>query len=267
MAPLDYSKWEHMDDIKAALEDGDEDIGQVGGLVPEGAEVSAKKVGEEMISRVTLTGPNAADFVLQTMQQDPREEVQAKGCLALSQIAEKPEGRTALRKNGGIGIEVVVAAMMSAQPEEVEVQAHGCSALANLAIDEGETLVIAKSGLDAVLESAKTLLKEVTVQRKACLALGNLAFGSEGEAKVLASGGIETVVAAMNAHRKDPVVQEEGIDALVNIADSPDGKKRLLECGGLDVVANAQKHPKCAAVAADLAKQLTELRGSDGTLV
>ena len=71
----------------------------------------------------------------------------------------------------------------------------------------------------------------------------------------------------MNAHRKDPVVQEEGIDALVNIADSPDGKKRLLECGGLDVVANAQKHPKCAAVAADLAKQLTELRGSDGTLV
>ena len=70
--PLDYSKWDNMDDIKAALEDGDDDIGQIGSVVPaDGAELPAKQVGEEMISRVTLTGSESAGFVLDTMQNRP----------------------------------------------------------------------------------------------------------------------------------------------------------------------------------------------------
>ena len=133
------------------------------------------------------------------------------------------------------------------------------------ALGEGEMAVIAKSGLDAVLEAARTHPKEVAIQRKACLALGNLAFGSEGEATVLATGGLEAVVAAMKAHGKDEVVVEEGIDALVNIADSTGGKKRLLGCGGLEVVAAARKHAKVAAAATDLEKQLSEIRGDDAT--
>ena len=61
--PLDYSKWDNLDDVKQALEEADDDIGQIGGLVSEGADVSAKQAGEEMISRVTLTGVDATAFV------------------------------------------------------------------------------------------------------------------------------------------------------------------------------------------------------------
>ena len=256
--PADYSE-SSLDEFNRT----GKDVGETGALVPEGVEVPAKLIGEEMLSRASLKGPNAIAFVFSHMQNDPREEVQAAGCLALAQISERPDGRVAVSDNGGI--EIIVAAMMSAGSEEIEVLAHGCSALANLALGEGEMAVIAKSGLDAVLEAARTHPKEVAIQRKACLALGNLAFGSEGEATVLATGGLEAVVAAMKAHGKDEVVVEEGIDALVNIADSTGGKKRLLGCGGLEVVAAARKHAKVAAAATDLEKQLSEIRGDDAT--
>lgn len=255
----DYSKWDNIKDIKDSCDDG---AGQVGGLYPaelqEDAQTPAKAVGEEMLSRVFSNGAEAADFILMVMQNDPREEVQAMGCRALSQIAEKPAGRAALRSH--CGVEVIVASMMSATAGEVAVQAHGCSALANLAIGEGaDDDVVAKSGLDAVLAAAKSHLGEVTVQRKACLALGNLAYGSAGEAKVLATGGLEAVVAAMQTHAKDIAVQEEGVDALINIADSAKGKQQLLELGGVPVLAAAQERaPRCAAAAEDFRRQLLE---------
>lgn len=235
----------------------DEDVGNVGVFMPDGQAASATLVGEELLSRVFARGPAATDFVLETMRNDPRPEVQAKGCTGIAQLAERPDGRKLLHDKQGV--EVVVEAMMSAMDEEVELQASGCSALANLVIgevSEHEAAVLGKGGLKAVLAAAKAHPADGSVQTKACLALGNMAFGSAGEAAVLAAGGLDAIVAAMKAHPTNEKLQEEGLDALVNIADSDGGKKQLLAMGGLAVVAAAKKHPTCAETAGDFAAKL-----------
>ena len=235
-------------------DEDEEDVGRVGALIPDGIEAPAELIGDEMLSRATTEGPAASEFVLENMRNDPRPKVQAKGCSAVSQIAETPPGRTTLHEKGAV--EVVVAAMSSAMPDEIELQAKGCSAIANLSIGEGESAVLSKGGLAAVLAAASAHPAEASVQLKVCTALGNIAYGSAGEARVLAGGGLEAVVTAMKAHSADAALQEEGVDALVNIADSADAKKRLLALGGLAVVAAAKKHANCAATAGELATGL-----------
>lgn len=231
-----------------------DDVGKVGGLLPVDAQAPADVIADEMLSRVFASEADASDFVLETMQNDPRPEVQAKGCSAISQIAEKREGRALLHSKSVV--DVVVAAMLSAMAEEVELQIKGCSALANLVIGEGDDAVLRKGGLEAVLNASRMHPNVPAVQRKVCLALGNMAYSSFGEARVVAEGGIQVVLTAMKTHGSDPEVQEEGIDALVNLADSENGKKELLARGGLGVVAAAKKHEKCAAAAGDLANAL-----------
>jgi hypothetical protein len=228
--------------------------GEYGLLLPEGTRVAAALIGDEMLSRATTAGPAACEFVMHHMRNDPRPEVQSKGCGAVSQIAETPPGREALFELNAV--EVLVAAMTSATPKEVDLQAKACSALANLAIGEGEAVVMKKGGLSAVLSAGRAHLTEPSVQFKVCAALGNLAYSSAGEQRTLAEGGLEAVVAAMKAHPSNAGVQAEGVDALVNIADSAAGKKQLLALGGLGVVAAAKKHPMCAAAAGELAVAL-----------
>jgi len=235
------------------------DVGELGSLMPaQLANAPERLIADEILSRATISGPHASDFVLDTMTSDPRPLVQANGCLAVAQIAERPDGRASLHSKGAV--RVVAEAMASAMEEEEEVQMHGCNAIANLVIappEENEAAVLGHGGLEAVLAAAKAHASKAGVQRKACLALGNMAFGSEGEAKVLESGGLEAVVAAMKAHATDATVVEEGLDALVNIADSTEGKKKLLALGGLGVVAAAKKaHPSCAATAGEFALKL-----------
>ena len=242
-----------------ALAVAGKDIGQLGSLMPENlSSAPAQLVADELLSRATIEGPHASGFVLEMMMNQPNPLVQLKGALAIAQISERPEGRAALHAESAV--KVVVEAMRTAMDDEVELQRHGCSSLANLVMappDENEAAVLDNGGLEAVLAAAKAHPFDAGVQAKACLALGNMAFGSVGEAKVLSSGGLEVVVAAMKAHAANPLVIEEGIDALVNIADGADGKKALLALGGLGVVAAAKKsHPKCMEAAGDLALKL-----------
>ena len=224
-------------------------VGEIGAIMPEGEVAPAALVGDEMLSRVYKQGRNASPYILTTMRNDPRAEVQAQGCRALSQIAESAEGRKAGMCSTGFertvpgvtrqmtpayaplrlaviaegGIQVIVEAMETATDEEVELQARGCSALANLVVGEGEAAVFEHGGLAVVLAAAAAPPTAASVQLKCCAALGNMAYGSAGEAKVLAEGGIEVVVAAMKVHPQDAKLQEEGCDALVNIADSAAG--------------------------------------------
>jgi len=248
---------------------------QGGALIPEGVEIPVSVLGDEMLSRASFsdaanlpknpdglvpasppsTPMEAADFIFSIMKSDARSEVQAKGCQALAQIAENPEGRSALLAVDTIAI--VVEAMMSAADDEVDLQARGCAALSNLVIGgEGEVAILKQGGLAAVLAAGKAHPAEAAVQRKCCTALGNIAFGSAGEAAVLEAGGLDVVVAAMKAHPTDEGLQEDGVDALVNIADSDAGKQQLLAIGGLGVVAAAKKLSKCAESAASLASGL-----------
>lgn len=238
------------------VDTSDRDLGEAGLLIPDGVEAPAELLGDEMLSRASLFGPAASEYVLDLMRADPRALIQAKGCQALSQISESPEGRTAVLSK--CGVEVVVEAMMSAMPDEIELQARGCSALANLVMNasEEEEARVLKSGLAAVLGASKAHPAESTVQLKVCLALGNMAFGSKGEATCLSQGALEAVVEAMKAHPGDEALQVEGCDALVNIADSTDGKTKLVALGGLAVAAAAKKHPKCAETAGALADSL-----------
>lgn len=232
-----------------------EDLGHAGALLPEGIEAPASALGDELLSRASLAGPAATGFVLDVLKRDAREEVQYKGVQALAQIAETPPGRKVLLETEAV--ECVVEAMMSATPEEVLLQYHGCSALANIVIGgEGEGAVLDKGGLAAVFAAAKAHPADAGVQTKSCLALGNIAFGATGEAKVLSDGGLDIVVAAMKAFPAEVALQTEGVDALVNIADSPGGKQTLLGLGGLAVVAAAKKHDACKETAGALATAL-----------
>lgn len=243
----------------SALASAGKDVGQLGSLMVDNVtDAPELQIADEMLSRATISGPHASEFVLESMKSNPGPIVQARGCRAVAQIAERPDGRAALHALGAV--QVVVEAMKTAMDDEVELATHGCEALSNLVIappEENEAAVLGHGGLGAVLAVAMAHPSHVAVQRKVCLALGNMAFGPAGEARVLEAGGLDAVVTAMKAHAADATVVEEGIDALVNIADSSDGKKKLLALGGLGVVAAAKKsHPKCAATAGDFALQL-----------
>lgn len=250
---------------------------QGGTLIPEGVSVPASVLGDEMLSRASFsdssnlpknpdglvpatppcTPAEAAEFIFAIMKRDARSEVQAKGCQALAQIAEKPEGRSALLAVDTIA--VVVEAMMSAADDEVELQASGCAALCNLVIGgDGEAAVLEQGGLAAVLAAGRAHPTAAAVQRRCCAALGNIAFGSAGEAAVLTTGGLEVVVAAMRAFPSDAALQVEGVDALVNIADGDAAKRALLGLGGLGVVAAAKKHAACAETAGAFAAGLVD---------
>ena len=240
-------------------EDGEEnDLGTIGALLPEDtSQAPANTVGDELLSRASLQFEHAVGFVLDALRSDPRDEVQAKGLRAISQIAERKDGRETLIKHGAV--ETVIEAMLSAVEEEVELQASGCSGLANLAISEGEAVVHKHGGLKAVIAAGQAHPADLAVQTKVCAAIGNLAYSSDGEKATLEGGGVEAVCAAMRAHPADAALQEEGVDALVNVCDSEAGKRRLLEMGGLAVVAAAKKHEKCAEAAGAFAASLVAL--------
>jgi len=248
---------------------------QGGALIPVGVEVPASVLGDEMLSRASFsdasnlpknpdgmvpatpptTPAEAADFIFDIMKRDARSEVQAKGCQALAQMAEKPDGRAALLAVDSIA--VIVAAMLSAADDEIELQLRGCAVLGNLVVGgEGEDAILKQRGLEAVLAAGRAHPTEAAVQRKCLAALGNIAYGSAGEAAVLAGGGLDVVVAAMKAHPSDAALQEDAVDALLNIADGDDGKQKLLALGGLGAVAAAKKHSKCAETAGVLASAL-----------
>ena len=279
---------------------------QGGVLIGDGATIPASVLGDEMLSRASFSDASslpanpegmvpasplcspaeAVDFILTFMKRDARSEVQAKGCQALAQLAEKPEGRSAVLAVDSVA--VVVEAMMSAADDEIELQTRGCAAISNFVVGgDGEAAVLEQGGLAAVLAAGKAHPKEAAVQRKCCAAvrasarcqaqssgeplapeltalprahsqLGNIAFGSAGEVAVLAAGGLEIVVAAMKAHPSDAALQEEGVDALANIADGEAGKQQLLALGGLGVAAAAKKYSNCAETAGAVAAGLVE---------
>lgn len=67
--------------------------------------------------------------------------------------------------------------------------------------------IAALGGIDDVLNSMGGHVKDVEVQRIACLALGKLAVNTENKVKITASGGVDDVLKAMREHAADGNVQ------------------------------------------------------------
>ena len=66
--------------MEKSIDTSDEnDLGQAGLLLPEGQQADEGLLADELLSRASIFGPGAADFVLETMARDPRPMVQAKG--------------------------------------------------------------------------------------------------------------------------------------------------------------------------------------------
>ena len=53
-------------------------------LIPDDALVPEALVADEMLSKASVAGKDAADYIIHTLTQDPRALVQSQGCRALS---------------------------------------------------------------------------------------------------------------------------------------------------------------------------------------
>lgn len=156
--------------------------------------------GERLLGIVVQHGLQVAQEVLDTMAVDGRPTVQAKGCSAIAILAEKDAGRAAVLDANAV---FAVTKAMEVLAAAAQVQASGCSALANLCQGDGAAAVLEGGGLEAVLAAMAAHASEPAVQLKGCLALGNIAFGAEGEARAVERGGVGAIASCLRAHGAD----------------------------------------------------------------
>lgn len=214
---------------------------------PTAVAASAEEAGEILIGMACQNGSQAIDGILSAMISDPRPEVQAQGCNAISVLSEKEAGRNHVLGKGAV--QAVVAAMQM-HPSAPAVQGRGCAALGNLTVGDGETAVLQGYGVEAVLAAMANHPSDGFVQTKACLALGNMGYGSAGEVAVVDKGGVQAIVAALQAHGSDEKLVEEACDALQNLAANVQAKQTLIDMGLVAMLEAARAaYPASAGVA------------------
>jgi hypothetical protein len=108
------------------------------------------------------------------------------------------------------GVERIQAAM-TIHIGEPEVQADSCGALARIALNQGCAMQSTHWQRDAVKLAAAAMIaypEHASVQRMACLALGNCCLCVEARARMNTIGAIELAIKAMQTHANALDVQQ-----------------------------------------------------------
>ncbi|CAB9503325.1 ARM [Seminavis robusta] len=118
------------------------------------------------------------------------------------------------------------------------VQARGCAALENLAVDGAQTVIVESGGISAVFAAMMEHKYDADLQACACAALGNLAYNNATAKFLIAqAGGIGFILAAIRNHDREVSVLEPAYFALQNLAhDNPDNKDMMVDCGVINAV-------------------------------
>ena len=107
------------------------------------------------------------------------------------------------------GIEAVVGAMKN-HPSNAAVQLNGCLALAFIAVDAENKVLVARTGvIEAVVEAMKNHPSNADVQHCGCRALVNICWSStEICERIVRAGGKDVAMQAQSLHRSHSGVQE-----------------------------------------------------------
>ncbi|CAB9515093.1 expressed unknown protein [Seminavis robusta] len=164
------------------------------------------------------------------------------------------------------GVDVTeVSTSMWAHEEDAGVQMLGCVAIAKLAKNTSEDVVlrISLSAVAAVVNAMKAHPNEVIVQEKACHALRLLAQADgKREVSFVASGAVAAIVGAMQAHVGDAGVQEEACGAIAAIVHYGGTERATIvaSVSGLTAIVNAiAAHPGAKGVQKQGCRALLEL--------
>ena len=226
---------------------------------------------KDLVAAVCQSGGLAAPAVMAALRKAKEEkptgeaemETVAQACLAMANLAEREHGRGIVLALGAV--EGVVNAM-SACTHSASVAAHGCHALANLALGDGAMAVVSGGGVEAAIAAMEGHSDRADVQAKGCLALANASFSDEGEARVLKAGGVRALAQALQGANTDVALAEEVCDCISNLAGGEAGLSALAafkpwpakdakddETGGLDGLLGAlepllEAWPQCESV-------------------
>lgn len=164
------------------------------------------------------------------------------------------------------GVDVAeVSTSMWAHEEDAGVQMLGCVAIAKLAKDATQDIIlrISLSAVAAVVNAMKAHPNEVIVQEKACNALRLMApADGKREVSFVASGAVAAIVGAMQAHVGDSGVQEEACGAIAAIVHYGGAERATIvaSVSGLTAIVNAiAAHPKAVGVQKNGCRALMEL--------
>jgi hypothetical protein len=164
------------------------------------------------------------------------------------------------------GVDVTeVSTAMWAHEEDAGVQMLGCVAIAKLARNASQDVIlrISLSAVAAVVNAMKAHPNEVIVQEKACNALRLLApADGKREVSFVASGAVAAIVGAMQAHVGDAGVQEEACGAIAAIVHYGGSERATIvaSVSGLTAIVNAiAAHPRAVGVQKNGCRALMEL--------
>jgi len=137
------------------------------------------------------------------------------------------------------GIQLVIDAMES-HADNLPLQQVCCAALCNIAVHDGNKLLLVELGaLRAVTNAMLLHPADVKLQQEACRTLGNLAAHASNKEKIAQSDALERVLAALERLRNEPRLVEMACRCLAYVAANPENQSLLAEKGVVGILLGA----------------------------
>ena len=188
----------------------------------------------------------AAELICAAMEEHwESPQLNESACLALAAMAKN---RADTQRDVAVagGLEMVLMAMEEHTGRDVvarSVQAAACAAIASLAADKENAVVLASErAAERVCEAMEEHVRSAALQREACRSLEALASASPVSSATLREAhALAVVCVSMLNHAKDASVLSAGVGALAGMLrfDPHASLAEVHECGGVKLVDNA----------------------------
>ena len=188
----------------------------------------------------------AAELICAALEEHwESPQLNESACLALAAMTK---GRADTQREVAMagGLEMVLMAMEEHKGRDVvarSVQAAACAAIASLAADKENAVVLAaEKAAERVCEAMDEHARSAALQREACRALEALATASPlSSATLREAHALAVVCASMLNHAKDASVLSAGVGALAGMLrfEPHASLAEVQECGGIKLVDNA----------------------------
>ncbi|CDS05454.1 Putative Vacuolar protein 8 [Lichtheimia ramosa] len=162
---------------------------------------------------------------LTTLAYSDNVDLQRSAALAFAEITEKDVSQ--------VGKETLNPILFLLQSHDVEVQRPASAALANLAVNtENKLLIVKLGGLEQLIRQMASPNVEVQCNAVGCIT--NLATHDDNKARIAKSDALRLLVDL--ARSKDQRVQRNATGALLNMTHTQDNRQQLVNAGAIPVL-------------------------------
>ncbi|KAJ8661318.1 hypothetical protein O0I10_003068 [Lichtheimia ornata] len=162
---------------------------------------------------------------LTTLAYSDNVDLQRSAALAFAEITEKDVSQ--------VGKETLNPILFLLQSHDVEVQRPASAALANLAVNtENKLLIVKLGGLEQLIRQMGSPSVEVQCNAVGCIT--NLATHDDNKVRIAKSDALRLLVDL--ARSKDQRVQRNATGALLNMTHTQDNRQQLVNAGAIPVL-------------------------------